>query len=256
MVYMLGRQSYISRTTEREIAVVWVVYSVSYLIYLLPNGTMGLPKSGLKELSEIGQSDNASYVTRLDFMRWGLSIVKDYPVFGAGAGGWDGLYHRYQDYLFWTKTVHNHFIQVWVEAGTIGLLAYAGIWLAMFGAIAAIYRNKSEQIRSGTARLLADNNWILAWGLAATAVTMGLHASIDFDFSLPALFIIWFTIMEMINALYIVTGKSTGYSFSGISAAVLSVLLGMLVFIIGGSALAGYQKAELARQLAMKAYGS
>ncbi|NLX88315.1 MAG: O-antigen ligase family protein [Syntrophomonadaceae bacterium] len=224
------------------------------LIYLLPNGTMGLPKYVLKELSEIGQSDNASYVTRLDFMRWGLSIVKDYPVFGAGAGGWDGLYHRYQDYLFWTKTVHNHFIQVWVEAGTIGLLAYAGIWLAMFGAIAAIYRNKSEQIRSGTARLLADNNWILAWGLAATAVTMGLHASIDFDFSLPALFIIWFTLMAMINALYIVTGKSTGYSFSGISAAVLSVLLGMLVFIIGGSALAGYQKAELARQLAMKAY--
>ena len=74
---------------------------------------------------------------------------------------------------------------------------------------------------------------------------MGLHASIDFDFSLPALFIIWFTLMAMINALYIVTGKSTGYSFSGISAAVLSVLLGMLVFIIGGSALAGYQKAEL-----------
>ena len=67
---------------------------------------------------EIGQSDNASYVTRLDLCA-GLEHSQGLPRL-RGRSRWDGLYHRYQDYLL-HQTVHNHFIQVWVEAGTIGL---------------------------------------------------------------------------------------------------------------------------------------
>lgn len=222
------------------------------LVFL--NSGLGISHAVIKELGEIGQSGNASYVTRMDFMRWGMNIVKDYPIFGAGAGGWDGLYHRYQDYLFWTKTVHNHFVQVWVEAGTVGFLAFVGIWLAMFWSLAAIYRNWREQIRSDSEKFFAGDRWMLVWGCAATAITMGLHASIDFDFSLPALSIIWLSLMAMINAAYIMTGKAAGYSFSGWPAAALSVLLGIFIFIMGASALAAFQKAESGRDLAVQAY--
>lgn len=220
---------------------------------LLSDG-LGLSKMVVRELLEIGQADNSSYITRLDFMRWGMSIVKDYPIFGAGAGGWDGLYHRYQDYLFWTRTAHNHFVQVWVEAGTIGFLAFVGIWLSMMWSLVSICWQCRGQTGSSLDKGLNRDMWIIVWGCAATAVTMGLHASIDWDFSLPALMFIWFTLMAMINAAYMMTGKAKGYSFSGWFAATPSVLLGIFIFIMGSSGLTAYQQAETGRDFAIQAY--
>ncbi len=221
---------------------------------LLLSGGLGLSKMVVRELLEIGQADNYSYITRLDFMRWGMSIVKDYPIFGAGAGGWDGLYHRYQDYLFWTKTVHSHFIEVWVEAGTIGFLSFIGIWLAMFWSLGSIYRQVREQISPDGAKPGDADLWIICWGCAATAVTMGLHASIDWDFSLPAMFLVWFILVAMINSAYIMTTVARGFSFSGWSAAALSVLLGIFILIMGSSALIAFQRAESGREWALQAY--
>ncbi len=219
---------------------------------LLFNGSLGISRYVIRELLEIGQSDHSSYVTRLDFVRWGISIVKDYPLFGAGAGGWEGLYHRYQDYLFWTTQAHNHFIQVWVEAGTVGLITYLGIWLAMFWSLWSIYRGlKQRPIEAGQNQ--GRQVWSLVWGCAATVITLGIHASIDFDLSLPALSIVWFTLMAMINAALSWQGKTDGRAFSGWPAAGLSAVMGILVLTMGLAGLASLQSASQGRELLEKA---
>lgn len=220
--------------------------------FLFFSGSLGLSKWVLRELAEIVQSDNSSYVTRVDFLRWGLDIVKDYPIFGAGAGGWEGTYHRYQDYLFWTTQAHNHFMQVWVEAGTLGLFAFVSIWLAMFWSLWSIHRqiNLSDGDEKENVK---RKKWILVWGCAASVTTLGLHASMDFDLSLPALSMIWFALMAMINRTYVLNNAQIKFAFSGWLAAGLSVLLGVIVLYMGTTGLAAFQTAEAARDHFYKA---
>jgi O-antigen ligase len=246
---------YIIRTKPRGKHIVAAAGALLLLAggYVLCSGNLGLSNLVLKEISEIGQTGSSSYVTRLDFMRWGVNIVKDYPIFGAGAGGWDGLYHRYQDYLFWTKEVHNHFIQVWVEAGTVGLLAFISIWLAMFWSSFALYRHWREKKEQQAGNPDSQNQWILVWGCTAAALTMALHASIDFDLSLPALSLVLFTLMGMINAAYTMNERKVGLAFSGWPAAALSILLGLFLFYMGTTALAAYQRSETGQDLARQA---
>jgi O-antigen ligase len=59
-------------------------------------------------------------------MRCAVEIVKDHPIIGAGAGGWEALYRQYQNYSYWTTETHSHFLQVWVETGTlvVSILGY------------------------------------------------------------------------------------------------------------------------------------
>lgn len=224
--------------------------------YVLCNGSQGLYSRVLQELSEIGQTGSASYVTRQDFMRWGVSIVKDYPVFGAGAGGWGALYHRYQDYLFWTTEVHNHFIQVWVETGTLGLLAFVSIWLAMFFTLFKTYTKCREKNEQQVENRDCRNQWILVWGCGAAALTMGMHACIDFDLSLPALSLILFTLMAMINRTYIMNGGGAGRAFSGWPAAAAAILMGIFLLYMGASALAAFEKNATGQALARQTQDS
>ncbi len=104
------------------------------------------------------------------------SIIKDHPVLGAGAGGWNLLYHQYQDFLYWTTEVHNHLLQVGVETGIPGML----IWLSLFAALVyCIYR-----IRKGD---IDDQGKVLVWGVATAVFALGAHGLIDFDLSIPSL---------------------------------------------------------------------
>ncbi len=141
---------------------------------------------------EITNPNASSYVYRLDFFRWGMEIVKDHPVTGTGAGGWNALYHQYQDYLRWTTETHNHFIQVWVEAGTLGFMAFISIWICIFLALFKSYRNPPSWN-------LVDQ-WILNWGAATAALALGVHAAMDFDLSLGAMTILLWTLFALVNA--------------------------------------------------------
>ena len=119
-------------------------------------------------------------------------IVKDYPVFGAGGGGWEALYHKYQGYLYWTSVVHNDWLQIWVEVGTVGFLLYVGIWL-QFLLYAWLVRCRAENS--------ADR--VLAVGLAAAALNIGVHSFIDADLSIPAIAMVLWTFFGVVRAMSI-----------------------------------------------------
>lgn len=186
----------------------------------------------LEELTGLTDFSHNSYTSRADFIRWGLDIVKDHPVNGAGAGGWNALYHQYQDYLFFTTEAHNHFIQVWVEAGTIGLLAFLAIWILFFRAAYHTYsrartnRNTDQQILIG--------------GTFTAAVALGIHAAIDFDLSLASIALVLWILFALVSTAQSINNqdKPTPSKFAHLLPVAnigIAVLCTLLLFIYGCS---------------------
>lgn len=132
-----------------------------------------LPAEVLARISSIGLGEHTARL-RLDWMMDALRIIKDHPLLGAGGGGWNALYHQYQNYAYSSTEVHNHFMQVWVETGTVGFLLFLAIWVSLAWSGWKAWRAAS----GGGRRVLA--------GAGAGALALGLHSAIDFNLSLAA----------------------------------------------------------------------
>lgn len=192
-----------------------------------------------KELSRFTDFSDSSYTSRADFIRWGVDIVKDYPINGAGAGGWNALYHQYQDYLSFTTEAHNHFIQVWVEAGTIGLIAFLAMWGLLILTTYRVYNQEKKQKNL--------NGQILIWGTFTAAIALGFHAAMDFDLSLAAIALLLWILFALISAASCfneetvkITALNRVHPIFNIGIAAICVLL---LFICGSCYHIGYKHA-------------
>lgn len=70
---------------------------------------------------------NQNAIQRAAFFRDGMKVFRDRPVLGAGLGGFESLLFGYQDFYYETKYVHNHYIQVLLDAGAVGFILYAAL---------------------------------------------------------------------------------------------------------------------------------
>ena len=61
---------------------------------------------------------------RFIFFRDGMRVFRDYPILGGGMGAFESLIAGYQDFRYVTRYVHNHYVQVLLDNGIVGLLAY------------------------------------------------------------------------------------------------------------------------------------
>ncbi|HHW41399.1 MAG TPA: hypothetical protein GXX19_09695 [Syntrophomonadaceae bacterium] len=147
-------------------------------------GSGAVWKSWVQRLESISLKDENAQ-DRLNWSRDALRIMASSPlnaILGAGGGGWNALYHRYQDYLYFSTEVHNHFMQVGVETGIPGLLAFIAIWIFFFAGSVRTWRaagDRSQQALRGT-----------AWAIFSGALALGLHSLIDFNLSLGAVAIL------------------------------------------------------------------
>lgn len=146
-----------------------------------------LPASFVARLATF-DTEGSSFVTRFDYSVTAWEIVKDYPLLGTGAGGWNALYHQYMDYLAYTTEVHNHFMQVWVEAGTGGFIAFLTMWAMLVYTL--------WQIRCMS---VSRSDWLLVWGGGAAALALGAHSAIDFTFSLPSVCILLWSLLALVR---------------------------------------------------------
>ena len=142
-----------------------------------------------KEISGLLNLESSSYTARAEFMRCAVEIVKDHPIIGAGAGGWEALYRQYQNYSYWTTETHSHFLQVWVETGTVGLLAFLAMWLFCFLC--------NQNIQGQGKRRIKATDIIL--GNCQRSSGSGAHAAIDFDLSLPAMCMVLWSLLALVN---------------------------------------------------------
>lgn len=100
----------------------------------------GAGKQYLKYLNPTTYSQSASAIERAFVWHKTWDLIKDRPVVGYGSGNWklffpsknlEGGFRMQEKDLVFTR-VHNDYIEVWAEVGTIGLLLFTGIFLVAF----------------------------------------------------------------------------------------------------------------------------
>lgn len=215
----------VSNTTRRLVATGGIIYIGAVLAVFLWYAALATPFSPILtgKMTARAQSINAydpSFTQRLEYDRDALRIVRDYPVTGAGGGGWNALYHRYASDLYWSTETHNHFFQTWVEAGTIGVIVLLTIWVFFFRLLFKFRRLGGNE---GLA--------VSTWTAGVAAITIGLHSAFDFDLSFAAIGVTLFALFGTVRGaadIAAAEGSSKTVAFPSTTKLALTALIGTL----------------------------
>ncbi|HZY58268.1 MAG TPA: O-antigen ligase family protein [Candidatus Binataceae bacterium] len=148
------------------------------LILMLAVAVVGTPAT-VRIGTRLGETaHDESVLDRFAVWSDSLAMVRDFPVWGVGLGGWPELFTRYDrapwdpDY-FWRET-HNDYLQILEEAGAIGFVLAAWILLS--------------QVRALSRARCAVSSHRLALVAAAIAAAVGaaVHELFDFSLQVPA----------------------------------------------------------------------
>ena len=74
---------------------------------------------------------NQNAIQRTVFFRDGMKMFRNSPIVGNGVGSFETGITSVQEFTYATKYIHNHYIQVLLEAGIVGFLPFAGALLCM-----------------------------------------------------------------------------------------------------------------------------
>src|SRR3989344_1823748 len=197
MVFMflwgLYRKSYFGRKSFGYLIGLMVVFIIFSLVF---HDSSFVRKS--KYLSRVTDLSLTSQTTETRFWAWeaGLKGWVDSPktiVLGWGPENFNIPFSKYFNPKFFAgpgaetlfDRAHNMFIEVLVTMGVVGLLAYVGVFVALF-----VYLRK----------LLKNENYVVyGVGLISAAVAYIIHNSFIFDTS--ANFIIFFSVLGFVSFL-------------------------------------------------------
>jgi hypothetical protein len=166
---------------------------------------------------------------RFVFVGDAFRIIKDYPIFGAGGGAWKALYHKYQSYGYASNEAHNHFVQLWAETGTVGLV----VLITML----ALLTNHFIRLRKKLAK--EENAYadiVISSAIFTALTSLYVHSLIDFDFSLSAVYMLVWALTGFVVGLYLQKLPAISYkSLPNINGAamVISPILAIIILVIG-----------------------
>ncbi len=160
---------------------------------------------------------NENAIQRGAFFRDGMKVFRDYPVFGAGLGSFETLLFGYQDFYYETKYVHNHYIQVLLDSGIIGLLLYAAILLL-------------TAVTLWKARKKDTSDRILYPALCAAFVMLVLHSSMEVIMSASVFLPYAYAVLSLIAVCFAPetenkTAKTASIVIPGFTALIYAVLI-------------------------------
>ncbi|TNJ59755.1 O-antigen ligase family protein [Paenibacillus hemerocallicola] len=112
-----------------------------------------------------------SVLERTTFYKDSFKLIKDYPVLGAGGGGWAALYEKYQNNPYTSRQAHNFFLQFWIEVGTLGIIILAVFLIYIFYQYVRSYIKGDESSRNSK------------FVFYIVAISLLVHSSIDFEMS-------------------------------------------------------------------------
>ena len=133
---------------------------------------------GLEQVRDRLVETTLQQETRDEVGRHSLRLWQDYPLFGSGAGSYQGVFPRYRqgdDGKGIYEHAHNDYLEFLSESGIIGIVFPAGVVIvALLNAVNA-QRKRRNQLARGI-------------GFAATmAITaMLIHATVEFNLQIPA----------------------------------------------------------------------
>ena len=169
------------------VSVVAAVVLLAVLVVLVPSAFAGiLPEALAQRLSGISFGTN-TVQERFVFYKDAMNIAKRSILFGSGGGAWQDLYGASQSYYYSSTQAHSFVMQVLVEIGILGLLAWLCILVIFYAKAITLFVKKQ-----------ADRN-ILAAAVSGATVLI-VHSFIDFDLSITAMLIILLSLLSVIFA--------------------------------------------------------
>lgn len=113
-----------------------------------------------------------SVLERFTFYKDAVKVAKDYPILGAGGGGWAALYEKYQNNPYVSRQAHNFFLQYLIEVGILGFIIFMGFILFVFYKYIRGYmkRKDADDFENGFFYLII-------------ALSILLHSVLDFNMS-------------------------------------------------------------------------
>lgn len=113
---------------------------------------------------------NKSVLARLEFYGDALQLISANWLLGIGGGGWTALYQSVQDSFYTARAVHNHFLQVFVEAGILGFAAFSSsVVYSIFKGILSFIKARERKMK------------VLISGLFCAFLSLMLHSAMDFN---------------------------------------------------------------------------
>ncbi|MNW35958.1 O-Antigen ligase [compost metagenome] len=177
-------QSYLSPRLEkglqglasRKLSNLWlpigaVVITGLFAFLLVGTGLKSLLPASMESRLENINFRQHSVLERITFYRDASKLIADYPLIGAGGGGWATLYGKYQDYGYTSAQAHNFFMQYLVEVGIVGFIIFMAFILYIF------YKYIKGYIQSD------DENRDSYFLYLILAMSILLHSLLDFNMS-------------------------------------------------------------------------
>lgn len=124
------------------------------------------------------QPETSEFRIRLVYWQDSLSVIRDYWLGGTGGGGWSIIQAAYRSQMYYVRYVHNHYIQLALDIGVIGLVVFLVALVAFY--IAGFRHIRRFDVLAGNAF------WTKAAMLLAGC--MLVHAGFDIDLEFPLLF--------------------------------------------------------------------
>lgn len=132
-----------------------------------------------------------STLIRSIYYRDGIKILKDHLFFGWGGSAWNRIYKSYQSYYYTTQNAHNYFLQIAIECGILGIIIVLMIFIAI------IFMFLSQKLNK---YVIEPKTKILKSIFIISIVAMFAHSAIDFDLSLPSVFLLLWVIIALFNS--------------------------------------------------------
>ena len=129
------------------------------------------------DAKQAGNFADESVETRISQALTALPSVRNFPLFGTGAGSFEAMYpqHKPNGYPFTLNHAHNEYIQFIVESGVLGATLLFVLMAHAYLAVLRTLGRSRHQVRRG-----------LALGVFIGMLSAMIHATVEFAFQMPA----------------------------------------------------------------------
>ncbi len=148
-----------------------VLGAICAFLLLTDSGVTQLLPENIKHRVENINFAQHSVLERGTFFKDSFKLWKDYPIFGAGGGGWAALYEQYQSNPYTSRQAHNFFLQYLVEVGLFGLLIFLALLAAVFVPYIKNFISSSQEKK--------DERFLFC----ILIIALLIHSAIDFNLS-------------------------------------------------------------------------
>ena len=156
------------------VTIIFIVFREK-LISLLP----AVLSSRLENLS----LNDPNVLYRLEFDKDAMKLIVDNWLLGLGGGGWEITYQSVQDIFYTASFVHNNYLQIFLEVGIFGFLAYMALVFFTFLHALFSYIKAIDIVHK-----------VYSAGLLCGFLVLAIHSSFDFDLSYVSLSLLFWVI--------------------------------------------------------------